>query len=169
MRLIALIAVAIPWATYAQEVEKTPTLDGAVVSNSVDLVIANYTPPSTEDILKKFVEEKNSTESGRVLLHGKVIAERQEKVGTTNFVRIVYSDGYVHSRVMSICRGRFNGVGKKNTAIQKRLEKNLPSRLKALEKRRREVTSTTNNVTMIQYSNGVKIIKHANGKQEVFK
>ena len=40
-----------------------------------DEVVTNtptYTPPTMEELMQKFYEEKNATEQGRVFLHGKV-------------------------------------------------------------------------------------------------
>ena len=127
-----------------------------------DEVVTNtptYTPPTMEELMQKFYEEKNATEQGRVFLHGKVAEER------TNYAQVVYADGYIYERVMRKATPRYD---MKDEAAKKRREKKLPERLKQLHERRQEVLSTTNEVTVIEYSNGKREVIFPDGRKEIY-
>lgn len=124
-----------------------------------------YTPPTMEELMQKFYEEKNSTEQGRVFLHGKVAEERQVERDGTNYAQVVYADGYIYERVMRKATPRYD---MKDEAAKKRRERKLPERLKQLHERRQEVLSTTNEVTVIEYSNGKKEVIFPDGRKEIY-
>lgn len=133
-----------------------------------DEVVTNtptYTPPTMEELMQKFYEEKNATEQGRVFLHGKVAAERQVERDGTNYAQVVYADGYIYERVMHKARPRYD---MKDEAAKKRRERKLPERLKQLHERRKEVQSTTNEVTVIEYSNGKREVIFPDGRKEIY-
>lgn len=133
-----------------------------------DEVVTNtpaYTPPTMEELMQKFYEEKNATEQGRVFLHGKVTEERQVERDGTNYAQVVYSDGYIYERVMRKSRPKYD---MQDAAAKKRREKKLPERLKKLHERRQEVMSTTNEVTVIEYSNGKKEVIFPDGRKEIY-
>ena len=133
-----------------------------------DEVVTNtptYTPPTMEVLMQKFYEEKNATEQGRVFLHGKVAAERQVERDGTNYAQVVYADGYIYERVMHKARPRYD---MKDRAAQERRMRKFPERLKQLHERRKEVQSTTNEVTVIEYSNGKREVIFPDGRKEIY-
>ena len=133
-----------------------------------DEVVTNtptYTPPTTEELMQKFYEEKNATEQGRVFLHGKVAEERQVERGGTNYTQVVYADGYVYERVMHKAKPRYDM--KDRAAMERRMRK-FPERLKKLQDKRKEVLSTTNEVTVIEYSNGKREVIFPDGRKEIY-
>lgn len=136
-----------------------------VVTNEVVTNTPTYTPPTMEELMQKFYEEKNATEQGRVFLHGKVAEERQVERDGTNYTQVVYADGYIHERVMHKARPRYDI---KDRAAQERRMRKFPERLKQLHDRRKEVMSTTNEVTVIEYSNGKKEIIFPDGRKEMY-
>lgn len=140
----------------------------AALVASADEVVTNtptYTPPTTEELMQKFYEEKNSTEQGRVFLHGKVAEERQVERGGTNYTQVVYADGYVYERVMHKAKPRYDM--KDRAAMERRMRK-FPERLKKLQDKRKEVLSTTNEVTVIEYSNGKREVIFPDGRKEIY-
>ena len=140
----------------------------AALVASADEVVTNtptYTPPTTEELMQKFYEEKNATEQGRVFLHGKVAEERQVERGGTNYTQVVYADGYVYERVMHKAKPRYDM--KDRAAMERRMRK-FPERLKKLQDKRKEVLSTTNEVTVIEYSNGKREVIFPDGRKEIY-
>jgi len=155
---------------------KTNAVDAAkapLTQEQIDELKSSYKAMTDEDIAakeaefaRKRYEEAMKNGAGREKYHGKCVAEIQRSDGT-NGVEYVYADGFTYFIAAQKRPSKYQGVGNPNSKAQQKREAKLPARLAELKRRRAEITSTTNTVEMIQYSNGTTELRFSDGRKEL--